>query len=146
MLEILGYQTIVTIHLVSFVWNVLVVVLADVLGLLWMLGVRKALHTRLMHALHWSVWAGLAVSITSGIVLFTEASSYLLSQPAFWVKVTFVGALVVNSFVISHHLHAATSLPFRDVTPRTKRGMLISAGVSIVSWITVAIAATQLGL
>lgn len=146
MVELLGYHTVVLIHLVAFFVNAACVVSADTIGLMWMRGMRDTLNTPLIRWLHWCVWAGLAVSIVSGIALFKEASSYLLSQPAFLVKVGFVAVLVVNSFVISHHLRAAGREPWRALPVGTKRAMLVSAGISFLSWVAVAVAATQTGL
>lgn len=146
MIELLSYQALLTIHLTSFTSNVVCVLLADTYGLLWMLGKRHTLNTPVIRWLHWGVWIGLAVSIVSGFALFTEASSYLLSQPAFLVKVGFVCVLFVNSFVISHHLRGAAHDSWQNLTARTKRNMLISAGVSFMSWVAVIALATQLGL
>ena len=146
MIEILGYQTLLTVHIVSFIFNVIVVILADVLGLLWVLGKVEKLHVSSMRWLHYLVWNGLTVSIITGTALFSDTAAYLLQQPAFLIKVCFVVVLVINSFVISAHISLTTTQPFRLVSSSARRHMLISGLVSTVSWIAVVIAATQIQL
>jgi len=146
MIEVLGYQTVLSLHLVAFFVNITLVIVSDSLALLWVLGKQSVLGTWYMHWLHRLIWIGLAVSIVTGAALFTTASAYLLETPAFWVKVGLVGALVINSFFISCHLQTALTMPFRQVPLRDKQKMFLSGAISTGAWVGVVIAATQLGL
>jgi hypothetical protein len=146
MIEILGYQTVLVLHITAFVFNVTLVVLADVLGLLWVVGKKSVLGASYMHWLHRMIWIGLTVSIITGIVLFSSASDYLLTTPAFWVKLSFVIALVINSFFITHHMKIALVQSFTEVTQKAKIKMFISGAISTGAWIGVVVSATQPGL
>ena len=140
------YDTILTIHIISFVWNVSFVILSDIIGGLWIVGVARLpkLPLRLFHI---CIWAGLSVSIVTGLYMFTTASSYLLTVPAFYTKIFFVLALLINSFLIAKHLHKALSVAsFSDLPSTEKRSFIVSGAISTISWIGVVVSAAWIGL
>lgn len=145
-MEIVPYGALLTAHIGAFVVNITLVILADALGLLWAVGYWEALPRAPLMWLHRLVGLGLAVSIATGALLFWASRDYLLTVPAFYVKVALVAALVVNSFVIGRHLAVATSQPFASLESSEKRRLFLSAGVSFGGWFGVIIAAQFLGL
>lgn len=145
-MELLTYQTVLAIHIISFVWNIGWVVLSDFSGLLWITGKVKVLNAKFMKIAHYAVWAGLASSILSGAYLFIDLADYLLTVPAFYTKMFLVLALVINSFVISKHLHVATTGTFVEVSKEERLKLFISGAVSTVSWVGVVVSAHFLGL
>ena len=145
-MEWISYGTLVGVHVSAFLFNITLVIIADLLGLLWVLGYKRTLNRRTMQRLHYLISAGLAVSIISGALLFSTADEYLLTVPAFYTKVGFVLALVVNSFFIGRHLKVATERSFRSLLGSEKLPIFISAAVSVASWIGVVVAAQFLGL
>ncbi|MAZ56755.1 hypothetical protein CL653_03115 [bacterium] len=88
-----------------------------------------------MEWLHSLIYVGLSMSILSGVYLFADRASYLLTLPTFYMKMALVGALILNSLVIGHHLPLATSQHFRDISRRQKSFLYISATVSTVAWV-----------
>jgi len=140
------YETIVTIHVVAFIFNIFFVVVSDFKGLMWVMGKRETLSARWMILFHRLIWAGLATSVFTGAYLFWGAREYLLTQPAFMFKVGMVGALIINSFIIDKHLQIAISRPFREINKNERLNLFVSAGVSTIAWVSVAVSAQFLGL
>lgn len=135
-----------TVHIGTVFVLVPLVVIADLFALLWVLGRIDRLDVRILRTLHRLVYVGIALMITSGAIMFQSYQGYLLATPAFYVKMGFVAALIINSFVVGAHLHTATTRTFAELTWAERRPLLISGAVSTVSWIGAIVAATQLGL
>ena len=140
------YQFIGTIHGLSFAFNILLVVISDAHGFLWMRGKLTVLPARRMKRLHQAIGVGLTVSVLTGAYLASTELAYLLTVPAFYAKLVFVAALVANAFVIGRHLTIATTTPYDGVAKDTKRTLVISGAVSTIGWIGAFIAAQFLGL
>ncbi len=140
------YETIVLIHVATFIFNIFFVVVSDFKGLLWVLGKKETLSARWMMLFHRLIWAGLTVSVLTGAYLFWGAREYLLTQPAFLFKAGMVGALIINSFSIDRHLGIATTRPFRETNKSERFELCLSGGISTVAWVSVVVAAQFLGL
>ena len=129
------------IHMGALGFAVAGILYADHLAFSWVRGKRDILlRAHLLRAHHW-VSLALAALIGSGLLLFWPSREYLLHQPAFWIKMSFIGALLVNSFVIEYLMHAATSQSFKSLELRQKTPLFISGIVSLGSWIGAATAA-----
>lgn len=50
---------------------------------------------------HAIVLAGLALSFTSGVLLFLSDVDEFLGSPFFWIKLSFIGLLMANGFVMN---------------------------------------------
>jgi len=140
------YEFILFIHIAAFISNISMVVLADALGLWWMLGKLSRLPEKIMIRLHHLIWLGLAASIISGAYLFWPAREYLLTVHSFYIKVALIVVLLINSFFISKHLQLALSTTFAELSAPERTKFLFSGFVSLSAWIGVVVAATQLGL
>lgn len=123
------------IHLTAVFATLLLVVVADVHGLLWILGFIKTLPHKRMRFFHIAAWLGLSIIILAGFFMFLNESSYLLAKTAFKLKMFFVACLVINAFVIGSHLMIATVRPFASLTLKEKMPLLISGAVSTTCWI-----------
>lgn len=123
------------IHVLSVFATLALVVVADVHGLLWVLGKMKTLPPRRMGFFHRATWIGLAIIITTGFFMFLNESSYLLSLPGFKLKMFFVLCLIINAFVIGTHMMIAITRTFSSLTLKEKMPLFISGGVSSISWI-----------
>lgn len=123
------------IHVAILFSTLSVVVFADVQGLRWVLGRVRTLNARLTRALHILVYVGLLGMILTGVTMFLRDSEYLLSNPAFLVKMVFVAALVANSFLIGAHIKVATEKPFAELSVTEKRRLIISGVVSGACWL-----------
>lgn len=127
--------------------NIGLVILADFIGLLWVIGKIKKLPQKYMMLFHKLIWIGLGVSILSGAFLFWDVREYLLTVPAFYTKMFFVVALVINSFLISKHLRAALRVEsFKSLSTKERKTFFISGAISTISWVMVLVTAQFLGL
>lgn len=138
MFDILPYQVVLGTHLAAFGWSVVGVLAADSQGVRWLLGWKDTLSASAMHFWHRWVWVGISVSVLSGLYMFWPVREYLLSQPTFLLKVSFVLVLCLNALFIGKHMLVATTERFSALPAAAKRTLLISGGVSSVSWVTIA--------
>lgn len=85
---------------------------------------------------------GLTLMIVTGVLLFSDAWGELIFNPAFYVKMGMVIALIVNSVFIGKLMHIATIKPFTLLSPKERHSILASGAVSIMCWL----GATMIGL
>ena len=140
------FMYILPVHIGSFIITITAVIIADIHATLWTLGKLSVLPLQRMNLLHYLVSIGLLASVTSGFIMFLPLQEYLFSVTAFWLKMIFVLALIVNSFVISHHLKTITSRTFASLTKNERQPLFISGFISAISWIGAFISALFLGL
>ncbi len=123
------------IHMVSLGCAAVGILYADHLAFDWLRGKKETLLRAHLLRAHHSVSFALAALIGSGLLMFWPVRDYLMHQPAFWVKMGFVGALLINSFAIEYLMHAATSVPFKSLPTKQKVPLFISGTVSLGSWL-----------
>ncbi|MDQ5955325.1 MAG: hypothetical protein QG621_328 [Patescibacteria group bacterium] len=111
------------------------VLIADKIGFSWFRGKVETLSLKTLARLHNVMGATLALMILSGLALFWPAREYLVAQPSFYIKMTFVILLILNSFAIDALMKVATHTPFKEVSSGKKRFLMISGAVSLCSWI-----------
>ena len=136
----LDYGVILNIHIVSMIGTIVLVVVSDVLALRWWYGWQASLSYTKMRNLHYAVGTGLLVSITTGALMASTAFSYLITQPAFVLKMAFVLLLCINAFVIHQHLVLATTYTYDSLTSREQKKLMLSGAASTVGWVGVLVA------
>ena len=82
---------------------------------------------------HGMVLAGLALSFVSGVLLFLSDVDEYLGSPVFWVKLGFVGLLLLNGFMMTRTEKALAS--GGDETALWARLRTISV-LSLILWTT----------
>ena len=140
------YEIILGIHIASMVWNIFFVVISDLAGLRWVLGFTERVNMQFLTITHRLIWLGLAVSIFTGAYLFSTASEYLFTVPAFYSKMFFVAALLINAVVIGKHLSLAATQSFAETSGKERTILFVSGAVSTLSWVGVLVSANLLGL
>ncbi len=136
---------VVPIHVGILTLTIICVLWADIYASMWLHGKKRMLNPIIVGRLHTAVTVGLTGMIVTGVTLFLPLQEYLVSQSdAFFVKMFFVFALVVNSFVIEKYMTIATTRSFKEVSVRQKVILFVSGGISSLSWVGAIIAATQL--
>jgi hypothetical protein len=126
---------ILPLHLLSLIfvfWNVFH---ADHMGFTWIRGSKQLLDANIIKKYHYRTLVGLALMIITGLSLFWPIQEFLLARPQFYVKMGFVLALIINSFVIGSLSKIATSKSFASLTTKEKIPLVISGAVSTVSWL-----------
>ncbi len=147
MLEILGLSIpIVYIHLVTLGCTVLCILFADHQAFSWVLGHTEKLNKKTIQTVHYLTLAGLGIMILSGVAMALPMKEYLFTVPAFWIKMGFVLALIINSFFIGSLMKTAFNHSFKSLALSEKLPLFISGSVSGISWLGAIIAAFNLGL
>jgi hypothetical protein len=131
------FMYLLPLHIGAFVITISAVIIADLQALLWVRGRLSTLKPQRLKVLHNVVSIGLLVSITSGFLMFLPLREYLVTVEAFWVKLAFVGVLIINSFVIARHMHIPTTRTFLSLSKKERRPLFLSGAASGVSWIVV---------
>lgn len=146
MLDVILALPLLELHIAAVFSTLALVIIADIHGLLWVLGRLHTLPLQRMILLHRLVSAGLIITIIAGALMFVGYAPYLVTLWAFRIKMLFVLMLVVNAFVIKKHLHIAAQHPFADLPHTTKITLVASGIVSSAGWVGALIAAQFLGL
>lgn len=128
-------------HLISLGLTACAILFADSTGFQWIRGKIEVIQEKTLSRLHWAVGIGLGLMLGSGSVLFWPLREYLLSTPAFYIKMAFVLALIVNSFVIDKLMRLAIKQPFQSLSQDQKTKLYISGAVSTVCWLGAATSA-----
>ena len=90
---------------------------------------------------HAIVLVGLALSFASGVLLFLSDVDEFLGSPWFWVKLGFVGLLLVNGFVMTRTERALASGGTRECCGA---GFGTVAVLSLILWIATTLAGVAL--
>jgi hypothetical protein len=117
-------------------WNVF---RADHLGLSWMRGKVMVLDKVKVEKYHKNIWIGLGLMIFTGLFLFWPLSEYLLTRPQFYVKMWFVGVLIINGIAIGRLNKVAQVKAFSALTSKEKLPLLISGAISTLGWLGAAL-------
>ncbi len=125
----------VTLHLITLSVTALGILIADHDGLQYVRGKKQTLNLSRVKRLHYTVLTGLGLMILTGAFLFADAWGELVDEPAFYIKMLMVLALVTNSFVIGNLMHIATHKPFSDLSYGEKTKLFMSGLVSGVCWV-----------
>jgi hypothetical protein len=126
------YPIVEIVHIVAFVILVGAVVMFD----LRVLGLGRGLPVTALarHLLCWS-WAGLALVVPAGLMMFTAHATEFATNPAFLLKLALLATAAVN--VAFFHLVPYRSVGAWDVAVEAPGAARVAAVLSIVIWIAV---------
>lgn len=113
-------------------WNVF---RADHMGFSWIQGKTERLTVSEVKKYHYRTLTGLMLMILTGLLLFWPAKDYLLTRIEFWIKMGFVIALIINSFVIGTLSNTAVTKTFSSLTTKEKTPLFITGAVSTICWL-----------
>lgn len=140
------YEIILTVHIATAISLIGIVLYADHLGLRWVRGKHEVLPAPRLKKLHQIIYCGLLLMIITGGYMFWPLREYLLTTPAFLIKMGLVLTLIINSVVIGRFMHIATQTPFAMLPSSQRIPLYVSGAVSALAWLGTIVAATQLGL
>jgi hypothetical protein len=140
------YSFVLTTHILTAIGLIVVVIYSDHLGWQWLRGKQQTLNLTTLNRLHHIIYAGLSIMVTTGLYMFWPLQAYLLYEPAFYVKMGFVGTLIINSFFIGSFMRKASETPFNLLSKQERVPLYVSGALSTVVWLGTIVAATQLGL
>ncbi|MBI3250374.1 MAG: hypothetical protein HYZ61_00765 [Candidatus Andersenbacteria bacterium] len=87
------------------------------------------------------VWAGLAILVTTGTIIFSSNPEFYMASTKFLAKVTIVSLIILNGiFIHIWHIprfrrHAGHHLPSSDEFMRARPYLMVSGALSTTSWI-----------
>ena len=123
------------LHIISLVYVAFNVFQADHMGFNWIRGKTPTLNRNLVSKYHKRTWLGLLAMTVTGIFLFMPNKAVLLAHPQFYIKMGFVLALFINSFVIGKLSKIAVHKSYVSLTAKEKISLFISGAVSTISWV-----------
>jgi hypothetical protein len=90
-----------------------------------------------LHATHRIVTTGLALVVSSGVLLMLADLDAYVASTAFWIKMSLFSALVLNGALIVSMTTAA-----RDDTPRDRARLRLAALASLALWLATTLLGT----
>lgn len=128
-------------------WNYAVVNLTHVFGVAALFGSILVLDLRLL-----GLWrrvpiaglasatvpvakSGVAVALTTGVLLLATNGSEYIGNPFLLLKFPAIGVGLVNVFVLSRTA-AWKAMGTRELSPAENRRLQVMGGISLVSWVT----------
>lgn len=124
----------VPLHLASLAFAAWNIAHADHMAFTWMSGKTSLLDSKKVTKYHHGTWAGLILAIITGTITFFSVRSQI-QYPQFYVKMAFVSALVINSFVIGKLSKIPTTKTYASLSFKEKLPLFISGAVSTISWL-----------
>lgn len=125
----------IELHVAFVIGTLIVVVISDGQGVLWLFGIKKILSAKFVDILHKVVSVGIGGLLLTGGLMFLEQYDYLLQNIAFLSKMALVFALIVNAFCIGSIAKLATSKPFAALTLSERVSVLSSGALSMMGWV-----------
>jgi hypothetical protein len=122
-------------HGLIFLATASVILYSDYRGFNYFRGKEKLLSEKFVKWSHLLVWVGLLLMITTGVMLTIPAWEYRLSQPEFYIKMSFVLVLVMNAVAIGKLSKQASVRAFDELPSEDKKTLLVSGGLSALGWI-----------
>jgi hypothetical protein len=126
---------ILTLHILSVISAFCVVAYADHYGFKWVRGSTPTLDEKKLKNLHLLTWGVLLLVILTGGTLFYNDYESLLTSSVFLLKMSFVGALIVNALVIGFLMKVATNSKFVNLSTKEKIPLIIIGGTSSLCWL-----------
>lgn len=123
------------LHLISLAFAAFYIFQADHMGFNWIRGKVDTLPKDIVKKFHNRTWVGLILMIFTGFILFWPMREYLLTRPQFFIKMGFVVALFINSFVIGILSKTSTTKTYASLSSKEKLPLMISGAVSTISWL-----------
>ncbi len=123
-------------HLLFLGVAILAIAVADKKALAWMRGKVEVVSAKSLDLAHYLVWIGLSGLIVTGVIMATPMIEFLIKEPAFLIKMMFVGILITNGFLISSLMKVAYKKSFASLKANEKLLLLFSGAVSTISWAT----------
>jgi len=123
------------IHIAAVFSTLIIVIIADIHGLLWVLGKLQTISQKKLDLFHRLTWFGLIIIIVAGFLMFIGYPEYLLSLTAFKLKLVFLLFLVINAIFIGKHLTIASTRTFVSLSTKEKLQLSISGLFSVSGWI-----------
>jgi len=135
------FPAIETVHLLGMAVLVATVTVFDLRLLGWMLR-RERVSTLAARLLPWT-WAGFAVQVVTGVVLFASEAVKIYGNPAFRLKLLLILLAGVQALIFQRT--AYRNVATWDESSTTPAGAKVSGAISILLWLGVVAAGRFIG-
>ncbi|MEK7613662.1 MAG: hypothetical protein AAB439_02185 [Patescibacteria group bacterium] len=147
MINLFGFSIfLIHIHVTTLALLLCAVAFADHEAFAWLRGKKETLSKKILMRVHLFTWAGLLVMVTTGVQMALPLADFLVTNVAFYFKMFFVSALIINAVVIGFLLNVAAERSFASLSRKERIPLFISGGVSTVSWIGAIVSAFAMGI
>lgn len=115
--------------------TIIVILYSDHQGFLYFRGKKATLSLSFVNWSHRLVWLGLGLIISTGSILVSFNVERYVADPAFFLKMSFVGVLIMNGLAIGALSHKASTTPFAALSQEEQRTLLVSGALSFMGWV-----------
>ncbi|MEK7567773.1 MAG: hypothetical protein AAB513_02530 [Patescibacteria group bacterium] len=129
------------IHIGTLFITAVFILIADHDAFLYMRGKKELLSRKKVKIIHYTVWTGLIIMITTGLTMAYSALGDLIKSTGFLTKMFFVILLFINAIAIHFLSDLAIEKPFVSLSKKEKTLLLISGAASTIGWLGAAITA-----
>lgn len=126
---------ITTLHLISFIITVPVILYADHIGFQYFTGKIETVNYKKIQIAHWLVTTGLILLIVTGVIITIPMWAIMFENPFFYAKLAFVVTLFLNGIFIGSLMKKATIIPFAHLSKDEKKALIMSGALSGISWV-----------
>lgn len=130
----------VPLHILALLYAVWNILHADHMAFTWIRGKSTLLEEAQVAKYHRGTWIALVLVIITGSLAFFDIRAGIV-YPQFYIKMGFVLALIINSFVIGVLSKIPTKRTWASLSTQERLPLLLSGAVSTISWIGAAIMA-----
>lgn len=123
------------LHLPILALTALVILYSDHQGFEYFRGKKQTLSLNFIRWAHILSWIGLIGMIVTGAALLIPQWEFILQRPEFFVKMGFVGVLIVNAFAINKLSGIAGERPFTLLSREERQSLMISGVLSMAGWV-----------
>lgn len=130
----------VPLHILALLFAAWNIVHADHLAFSWIRGKEPMLDAKKVAKYHKGTGIALVLVIITGTIAFLSIRSEII-YPQFYIKMGFVVALIINSFVIASLSKIPTKRTYASLSTQEKFPLMLSGAVSTISWLGAAVMA-----
>lgn len=131
-------------HQIAIILAIGLVVLHDLLGLLWLVGLKKRLGKPYLQTSHRVILTALVFVIASGIAALAQRPNLLTTQ-GFWIKMGIVALIATNGYFAGKLIPKIANQRFWDTSRTLKLAVLGQASASLILWIIAVFCGWALG-
>ena len=132
------HPQLLSLHVLLFLAALLMVLITDACGLVYLVGWRKRMNGMCLRLKHGFIASTCAATVGTGLLLILGKPE-VMARTVFWMKMAFVAALCVNGWLIGRKIPLLTSGPFRTLGRSARWTLVMGSMVSFVFWIGAAL-------
>lgn len=126
------------LHIAVIVSAIGLVLLNDLIGLVWVLGLKAQLSERFLKIAHRIICVAFLGAVGTGVALAVSIPD-AVQHNGFWIKMTFVAMVGVNGIFMGRKSRTLARQRFASFPTRTKINLTLSVALSLFLWLGTAV-------